>query len=37
MFVVNQNYELVPGAIMTPDCFVPTIIIAKIMCLLNMQ
>ena len=28
MFAVNQEYELEPNAIMTPDCFVPTLIIA---------
>lgn len=27
IFAVNQDYELIPEAIMTPDCFVPTIMI----------
>lgn len=27
MFAVNKDYELVDGAVMTPDCFVPTIMI----------
>lgn len=27
LFAINQDYELVDGAIMTPDCFVPTIML----------